>query len=118
MEEKKYKIAYQGGIIVHKLVKPRKHSYRAIEKRKFNQAVLNALQSPEETQESIEFWKRYAGTKQYDKMIGMLTTALQVANTMKAEFIKLGRQFRLGDYAPHTTEIKQELFKLNQLTLL
>ena len=120
MEEKKYKLVWSQAACnhVHKLVKPRKRSYRDMKKRKFNGCVLAALKDEKETAREIEFWKRYAGTKHYDDLVGMMSAALEVANTLKSEFLKLGKSFRLADYAPYTVDIKKELFKLNQLTLL
>lgn len=114
----KYTIKYQNGIVVNKLVKVKKCSHRERGKRKFNATVLQALQNADEIRKEIEFWKRYAGTKHYDNLVSMMTTALQMAETMKQEFLKLGKSFRMGNYTPHTNEIKRELFKLNQLTLL
>ncbi len=94
----------------------RKHSYRQLDKRKFNKYILLALQNEEEVIRELKFWSKYTD-KSYIKLVGMLKTALQVAKTMRKQFEALGKNMILGNYEPYTKEIKQELFKINQLEL-
>ena len=90
----------------------KKHSYRELSKREFNGYILQSLKDPAEAQETIDFYKHYNDIRQ-----GKWQVALEIANTLKAEFKTLGKALRLGNYSPYTNEIKQELFKTLQLNL-
>lgn len=101
----------------------RKHSYRELDKRKFNGFVLYSLRDPDAAKQDIKFYTECSESKHYDKTRRMLITALQVAETLRREFYILGAQFKLRNYTPYTNEIKKELFKRgqatnNQLTLI
>lgn len=98
----------------------RKHSYRELAAREWNKAILTALNSPAEVQESIIFWSRYIGGengKHYQKLIDTLQSSLDHAAGLKDEFSRLGKKMHLGNYTPYTNEIKQALFSTLQTSL-
>ena len=90
----------------------RKHSYRELSRRDFNSYILHSLRDEADAQETIDFYKHYNDHRQK-----VWQTALEAARTLKQEFKTLGKSLRLGNYAPYTNEIKQELFKTLQITL-
>jgi hypothetical protein len=92
----------------------RKHSYRELERRRFNRFVLKALQAPDELKNDIELYEGIT-SKHTLKDKGMMQTALEVANTLKREFPILGAAI-LKRYTPYVNQIKEAL-SAKELTL-
>ena len=95
----------------------KKHSYRELERRRFNRFVLKAIQQPEELKNDILLYEGIT-SKHTAKDKGMMQTALHVADTLKREFPILGCSI-LKRYTPYVNQIKEALLPSSgQLSLI